>query len=79
MATVQASLRDLQVQEQRDLQAWQRSIAAIEQDLTENDARREILVRAPKDGTVSAITVERGQSVSSSHVLASILPAGSEL
>ncbi|MGH8509610.1 MAG: HlyD family secretion protein [Gammaproteobacteria bacterium] len=79
VASVQASLRDLKLQAQRDLQAWQRSIAAIEQDLAENDARRDILVRAPQDGTVTAITAERGQSVSGNQALASILPAGTEL
>lgn len=79
VASVQASLRDLKLQAQRDLQAWQRSIAAIEQDLTQNDARRDILVRAPQDGTITAITADRGQSVSGNQALASILPAGTEL
>jgi membrane fusion protein len=79
IAAARAAVRDLQVQAQRDLQAWQRNIVAIEQDLTENDARRETLVRAPEDGTVTAITAERGQAVSANQALASIIPAGSEL
>ena len=47
LTTAQAELRDLQVQAVRDQQAGERNVSAIEQDLTENEARREILIRAP--------------------------------
>jgi membrane fusion protein len=79
LATAQATLRDLQLQARRDQQAGERSMAALEQDLTENEARREIVVRAPQDGTVTAITAEPGQWASGNQALAFILPAGSEL
>lgn len=79
LSTVQAELRDLQIQAQRDQGAGRRSIATIEQDLTENEARREIQVRTPHDGTVTAITAQLGQSVAGNQALAAILPAGSEL
>jgi membrane fusion protein len=75
----QADLRDLQVQARRDQEAGQRNVAATEQDLTENEARRQIQVRAPKDGTITAINAEPGQPVAANQALASILPAGSEL
>lgn len=78
-ASAQAELRDLQVQSQRDQEAGQRSVAALEQDLTENEARRQVFVRAPHDGVISAITVEPGQSVVASQLLAAIIPAGSQL
>ena len=79
LSTAQAEIRDLQVQAVRDQQAGERNVAATEQDLTENEARRQILVRAPNAGTVTAITAEPGQTVGASQSLASILPAGSEL
>lgn len=79
LSTAQAEARDLQVQSVRDQQAAERNVSAAEQDLTENEARRQILVRAPSAGTVTAITAEAGQTVGASHSLASILPAGSEL
>jgi len=44
------------VQSLRDQQAGERNVSATEQDLTENEARRQILVRAPSAGTVTAIT-----------------------
>lgn len=74
-----AEIHDLELQSRRDEQASQRSIAAIDQDLVENEARREVVVVAPQDGTVSAIAVDTGQSVAANQALASLVPAGSEL
>ena len=79
LATTEADVRDLQIQARRDVEGLQRNISAIEQDLTENEARREIFLRATQDGTVTAITTEVGQTVSANSVLASVLPAGAEL
>ena len=76
---VNAEIHDLDLQSRRDAQANQRSIAAIDQDLVENEARREVVVRAPQDGTISAIVVDTGQSVAATQALASLVPAGSEL
>ena len=74
---VHDALRDLPLQAARERQAGQRDIATLEQDLTENDARRRVLVRAPQDGTVTAITAEPGQPAALHQALASVLPAGS--
>ncbi len=79
LSTARAEVRDLQVQAVRDQQASERNVSATEQDLTENEARRQILVRAPSAGTVTAITGEPGQTVAANQSLASILPADSEL
>ena len=79
IAALQDEIRDLAVQGRRDREAGERSIGDTERDLAENDARRLVLVRAPQDGTVTAITADLGQSVLANQGLASILPAGSEL
>lgn len=79
LSSAQAEIRDLQIQTVRDQQAAERNVSVIEQDLTENEARRQILVRAPSAGTVTAITAEQGQTVAANQLLVSILPAGSEL
>jgi membrane fusion protein len=79
LSTAQAEVRDLQVQAVRDQQAGDRNMATTEQELTENEARRQILVSAPADGIVTAITADAGQSVSGNQPLAAILPKGSEL
>ncbi|MFZ6656547.1 HlyD family secretion protein [Undibacterium sp. TJN19] len=77
--SVHADIVDLRVQSQRDASAVQRNVNSLDQDLTESEARRELLVRAPQDGTVTAITAEVGQTVTQNLALASLIPAGSQL
>lgn len=79
LSTNEAELSNLQVQAQLDSSAIKRSVSVVEQDLAESEARREILVRAPQDGIVTAIASMAGQTVAAGTVLASILPAGAEL
>jgi membrane fusion protein len=79
LAAARGDIHDLQLQEQRDHEAAERTITDLEQDLIENEAQRALLVRAPHDGTVTAITVTPGQPVSSDQTLASIIPDGSPL
>lgn len=56
-----------------------RQISEIEQQLTEGDARREVVLTAPADGTVTTVLAERGQTVAPDAPLLSILPAGASL
>jgi membrane fusion protein len=79
LAGVQADLRDLVLQAQRDQQVAQRSIAAIDQDITENEARRQVYVRAPQDGVVTGITAGPGQTVIANQTLATVLPTDADL
>jgi membrane fusion protein len=79
LVAAQAEARDLQVMAQREAGALERNVSALKQDLTENEARREIFVRAPQDGMVTAITADTGQAVGATSRLAAILPAGGEL
>ncbi|MEH6437681.1 HlyD family secretion protein [Massilia sp. DD77] len=79
LVSTQAEEQDIAVQAMRDENALRRSASTLEQDLTENEARREIPVRARLSGTVTAITASLGQTVGGSTSLASILPEGSKL
>lgn len=54
-------------------------LAALAREAAERDAVRQIVVRAPQDGTVSAVLAEPGQSVSPASALASLIPAGATL
>ncbi len=78
-AIVQAEMHDLQLQAQRETNALQRNVSVTHQDLTENEARREIIVRAPQDGVITAITAELGQTLASNAPLAALLPGGAAL
>lgn len=78
-ASAEAEYRDLRFQAQRDEAALKRNALAIQQDLAESEARREIRILAPTAGTVTTIAAEVGKQVSADSTLMSILPAGSEL
>lgn len=79
LASTQAEEKDVALQALRDENALRRSASTLEQDLTENEARREIPVRARQSGTITAIVATLGQTVSAATSLASILPEGSNL
>jgi membrane fusion protein len=77
--SAQADYLDLKYQAQRDEEALKRNALAIQQDLAESEARREIRIIAPTAGAVTAISVEIGKQVAADVALASLLPAGSRL
>ncbi|MGX4643161.1 HlyD family secretion protein [Massilia sp. SYSU DXS3249] len=79
LTAAQADLNDLQLQAQREVSVMDRNAFSLEQNLTENEARREILVRAPVDGIVAALATEVGQTITQGVTLASMLPEGAEL
>jgi membrane fusion protein len=78
-AGLEAELRDLRLQAQRDSEANQRSISLLDQDISANEAQREQLVRAPQAGMASAVAVEPGHSTTTGQPLVSIIPANSPL
>lgn len=59
--------------------AVERDLAALARETAEQDAARRVVVRAPQDGTVTALLADIGQSVSPSSALASLVPAGAVL
>ena len=56
-----------------------RQISEIQQSLTQEDARRETVIRAPVTGTVTNIAVNAGQSIAADTLLATVVPRGSGL
>lgn len=78
-ASTRAELVDMQAQAQREVKALERNVSSLDQDLMENEARRKVVVLAPSDGVITAITANVGQSVTSNVSLASLIPDGAEL
>jgi membrane fusion protein len=72
-------MRDLSLQARRNDEAAARLVSALDQDLTESGARRQVTVRATQDGSVTAVTARLGQSLSAGQAMATILPAASVL
>jgi membrane fusion protein len=56
-----------------------RQISELQEGLTQVEARRETVIRAPVSGVVTNIAVNRGQSVAPDAPLATVLPKGSGL
>jgi membrane fusion protein len=77
--TLQGELNDLPVKTRAELATIERNIATAEQELAQAEARREIVVPAPQDGTVTAILIEQGGHANISAPLLSIVPAGASL
>ena len=57
----------------------EREMAQLARESAELNAERRLMVRAPQDGTVSAVLAEAGQAVSPASALASLVPAGATL
>jgi len=57
----------------------ERQISELQEGLTQVEAKRETVIRAPVSGVVTNIAVNRGQSVAADAPLATVLPKGSGL
>jgi membrane fusion protein len=71
--------RELPLQERARAGELQRAAQALAQESAENDAKHEMLIRAPQDGMLAAVLAEPGQSVSPDVALASLVPADARL
>lgn len=60
-------------------QGIEREVSLLEQQLTEYEARRTLVIAAPADGIVTTVLAEEGQNATLSTPLLSILPADAEL
>lgn len=81
-AALEAEQREVPLQTAQRLGEVERERAEIAEASARSDAQatvRQLLVRAPADGRVTALLVDAGQSVSADAALASLSPAGSVL
>jgi len=76
---IQAELLALPLRAQNQFSEIERSLAAIEQELAEAEARRKIVVTSPQDGIVTGIQTEPGGTANPSVPLMTIVPTGSAL
>jgi multidrug resistance efflux pump len=59
--TVRAEQSTVEAQVQAGRAQLERAIAAVEQEQRENEARRRIVLAAPREGTIGALNVHAGQ------------------
>ncbi len=74
LQAVKAERDALAAQLRADLNQLERSRASLEQEATENAARKSIVITAPFDGTVTALGLMAGQSVQAGQSLLTLLP-----
>ena len=77
--SVQGERADLPVKLGREIAILERSISQLGQERAEAEAKREIVVAAPQDGTVTAIHVVSGAKADTGAPLLSIVPASMRL
>jgi membrane fusion protein len=76
---VKASLREIPLKRLTQLAEADRNIAALEQELAEAEARRQIVILAPEDGIVTGLQIEKGGNAQPSAPLMNIIPAAAVL
>lgn len=74
-----AELRDLPLKAGKEIAMLERNLALLAQERAEAEAKREIVVSAPGDGTVTAVEAVVGAGVATTLPLLSIVPAQSRL
>jgi membrane fusion protein len=76
---LEAEHRDLPFKHQTQVAEIERAMALLDQEIAEAESRREFVIAAPADGTVTAIQAEPGGNAGTMAPLLSIVPAGSKL
>jgi len=72
-------LSSLRAKHQNQIAQLQRSVSAVNQQLTESEAKRRLVIRAPESGTATAVVANLGTTVEGSRPLVSIVPTGALL
>ncbi len=79
LTTQQNDLNALSFKQQNQLAQIDRSITSTRQELTESEAKRQIVITAPESGVATAVAAEVGQAADVSKPLVSIVPTGASL
>lgn len=74
-----SQLAELPLRTQLQLNEIERSISALDQDLAEAESKREIIVVAPSDGTITTIQAQSGSAAQAGAPLLTLVPLGSPL
>lgn len=79
IADLTAKLTRHDTQQAHDLNELDKEIASVDQQIIESESHRTNVVKAPEDGILTAIRVNRGQHVQAGQPLATLLPTGHKL
>ncbi|MDR6537210.1 HlyD family efflux transporter periplasmic adaptor subunit [Variovorax soli] len=76
---VEADVASLPAKHLNELAAIDRGLSSIEQDRVENESRRELLLKSPQAGVVTAILTDQGKLAVPGQPLLNLIPERSEL
>lgn len=76
---LEAELKDLPLRSQKELGAIERGISQLREEQAQVEAKREIVLPAPQDGTATAVQAVLGAQAATTAPLVSILPADARL
>jgi membrane fusion protein len=79
LSELESQLQQLPLKRRKQLGEIERSVSGLEQELVQLESQREIVLVAPRDGTVTAIQVSPGGNVGPDRPLLSIVPSGAVL
>ena len=79
LADVGAQRHEVPLRTARELSQLHRQIDELRQEQAENEAQRQVVVRAPRAGQLAGVQVRAGQAVTANAMLASLVPEGSHL
>lgn len=79
LAATQQELGNAQLRSTGQLAQLRREVSNTEQQLTEVEGRRRVLITAPEAGRATLVTAEVGQSVDGNQPLLTLVPASGEL
>jgi membrane fusion protein len=75
----QAQLAQLPLDVSTQRSSTERQLAEVRRSMAQNEMQRAVVLRAPRDGVMSAVLMKEGQMVAAGQPLLSELPAGSTL
>jgi membrane fusion protein len=75
----ESDLANLPLTMQNRLSEFDRQILALEQETTDSESRRELVVNAPQTGKVTTVLFEVGQTVQADKAMAALLPTQAKL
>lgn len=76
---IEAAQDEAPLREELELAEIDRAAAALEQDLAEAEAQREMVIAAPQPGTITALRVAAGGGVNPAEPLMTLVPEGAPL
>ena len=69
----------IELRSRAQVEQIERQLSELREGMTQAEAKRETVIRAPMNGVVTNVAVNRGQSVANDAPLATVLPKGSGL